>query len=528
MTTGAGFALTSAAPPLVYARDFTRDIETLPSLSRPPRGVAMDIRQQLIARSRPHRYARNPVGWARVRLGEYLWSKQVEVAKSLVRNSRVAVRSCHDTGKSHVASRLVAWWLDTHPVGSAFAVTTAPTAPQVEAILWREINTAHVKGKLPGRITGGSIPKWKAPSGELLGYGRKPQDLKSEEEAMQAFQGIHARYVLVILDEACGIPTWLWNAVETIATNQFARVLAIGNPDNPDSHFKECFFPGSGWARHKIAAVDTPAWTGEKVHGGLLNDLISPDWVDRAAKDWGIASPIYRSKVDAEFSEVSEDTLFTPSLLMMGQAIDLSYRAIDHIGQFGLDVARGGTNETACYRNRGGYCRLEFAHHAKSTMATAGRMREAMESTFGFVPTHIDVIGVGGGVYDRMKEQDLPVAEFRSNEKPLDEKRFTDRRSELFWGIRMGLERGEIDLPPDGEDDKLIAQLGVMKFEYTSTGKIKVESKEDMAERGHPSPDRADAFMHSFARYPSGKIVIPQAWGQGTADITSDLDKIQW
>jgi hypothetical protein len=502
------------APPLLFGRDHRSDIESLPSMSRPPRGVAVEISRQLRERSRPHRYARNPAGWARTRLGEYLWSKQVEVANSLVRNSRVAVRSCHDTGKSHVASRLVAWWLDTHPIGSAFAVTTAPTAPQVEAILWREINSAHVKGKLPGRITGGSIPKWKAPSGELLGYGRKPQDLKSEEEAMQAFQGIHARYVLVILDEACGIPTWLWNAVETIATNQFARVLAIGNPDNPDSHFKECFKPGSGWARHKIAAKDTPAWTGETVHGGLLNDLISKDWVARAARDWGVASPIYRSKVDAEFSETTEDTLIPPSLIMFGQAIDLSYRAIDHAGQFGLDVARGGMNETVMYRNRGGYVRLEFAHEARSTMVTAGRAKVAMDESFGRAPCHVDVIGVGGGVY--------------SNEKALDEKRFTDRRSELFWAIRAGLEKGEVDLPPDGEDDKLIAQLGAMKFEYTSSGKIKVESKEDMAERGLPSPDRADAMMHSFARYPHGKIVIPAAWGQGVADITSDLDRMDW
>lgn len=488
----------------------------------------MAISSELRARSQPHRYARNPTGWARTRLGEYLWSKQVEVANSLVRNSRVAVRSCHDTGKSHVASRLVAWWLDSHPIGTAFAVTTAPTAPQVEAILWREINAAHVKGRLPGRITGGSIPKWKSASGELLGYGRKPQDLKSEEEAMQAFQGIHARYVLVVLDEACGIPKWLWNAVETIATNQYARVLAIGNPDNPDSQFRECFKPGSGWARHKIAASDTPAWTGEPVHGGLLNDLISKDWVAARAREWGVSSPIYRSKVDAEFSEVTEDTLIPPSLIMFGQAIDLSYKAIDHLGQFGLDVARGGMNETACYRNRGGYCRLEFAHEARSTMVTAGRMKVAMEETFGQVPCHVDVIGVGGGVYDRLKELDCPVAEFRSNEKALDEKRFTDRRSELFWAIRTGLERGEIDLPSDGEDDKLIAQLGAMKFEYTSSGKIKVESKEDMAERGLPSPDRADALMHSFARYPHGKIVIPPAWGPGKADLTSDLDKMQW
>lgn len=500
--------------------------ETLPMLARPPRGLALDVRRQLEARQRPHRYARNPVGWTRNRLGEHFWSKQREVANSVVRHPRTAVRSCHDTGKSFSASRLASWWLDTHPIGTAFVVTTAPTAPQVEAILWREINNAHVRGRLPGRITGGSIPKWKSAAGELLGYGRKPADLKSEEDAAAAFQGIHARYVLVILDEACGIPNWLWNAVETIATNQFARVLAIGNPDNPDTQFKKCFAPDSNWNRIKIAAHDTPAWTGEAVPGGLLFDLISKDWVKARAKDWGIASPIYRSKVDAEFSEVSEDTLIPPGHIAIGQAVDLSYKAIEDIGQFGLDVARGGLNETACYRNRGGYVRLEFAHETRSTMVTAGRAKESLDNAFGLATMHVDIIGLGAGVYDRLKEQDCSVAEFRSNEKPLNEKRFMDRRSELFWGIRMGLERGEIDLPPDGEDDKLIAQLGSMKYEYTSSGKIKVESKEDMMERGFPSPDRADAVMHSFSKNRS--IVIPDAWGAAAAGITGDLEKMQW
>jgi hypothetical protein len=73
-------------------------------------------------------------------------------------------------------------------------VTTAPTTPQVEAILWRYMGNAHKKADLPGRIT--LDAKWYI-GNELVAYGRKPADYDPA-----AFQGIHARYVLVIIDES--------------------------------------------------------------------------------------------------------------------------------------------------------------------------------------------------------------------------------------------------------------------------------------------------------------------------------------
>jgi hypothetical protein len=72
-----------------------------------------------------NRYAQDPVGWVRDRLGEFLWSKQREILEALVRHRYVAVKSAYDTGKVHGASWAVAWWLDTRE--AQFATTTAPT-----------------------------------------------------------------------------------------------------------------------------------------------------------------------------------------------------------------------------------------------------------------------------------------------------------------------------------------------------------------------------------------------------------------
>ena len=98
-------------------------------------------------------YVCDPVGWVTSSLGEFWWSGQHRMAQLVVENRYSAFKASHDVSKSHTMSRLALWWIDGHPPGEAFVVTTAPTTPQVEAILWRYMRNAHKKGGLPGRIT---------------------------------------------------------------------------------------------------------------------------------------------------------------------------------------------------------------------------------------------------------------------------------------------------------------------------------------------------------------------------------------
>jgi hypothetical protein len=45
----------------------------------------------------------------------------------------------------------------------------------------------------------------------------------------------------------------------------------------------------------------------------------------------------------------------------------------------------------------------------------------------------------------------------------------------------------------------LIGQLASVRYTFTSSGKVQVEGKERMLERGVASPDEADAFVLTFA-----------------------------
>jgi len=473
----------------------------------------------------PNPYVARPTDWIQAKLGEFVWSAQDAVLQSLVSNRYTAVRSAHSTGKSHIASRAVAWWRDVHPIDDVFVVTTAPSAPQVKAILWRYIKAAKRKGSLPGYITEAEVPEWKI-DGRLVAWGRKPADLANAEEAGTAFQGIHARYVLVILDEAGGIPEWLWTAVDTLVTAPTNRVLAIGNPDDPSSHFEKVCRPGSGWNVIKISAFDTPAFTGEDVPDELLEVLVGPDWVEERKRSWGEDSALYTSKVLAEFPEVSDDLLIPVSWVRAAIERDLSGEAVTDLGQHALDVARQGTDESVLARIRGGMFRIVRTRRGiGDLMKLTGWISRANRESPG-APFIIDADGMGAGVYDRAVELKLPVTSFFAGRRALNPKRFKNRRSEQWWMVRemFDPEQGLIDIDP--EDETLQAQLTSIRWAEDSAGRIVVESKKDMKKRGMPSPDRADTLMMitvPHTDYSAAYSPDPDPSKRPAAGVTDDL-----
>ena len=471
------------------------------AVSTPTRGTLLSIADRFDPPA--SKYMGRPAKWMHDKLG-FIWSKQVEICNSVKLNRHTAVHSGHGVGKSWIGAALACWWIDTHPPGEAFVVSTAPTQPQVESILWREIGRLHRKLALPGYITGGNQPQWKLDNGELVGFGRKPADYIDAEQAKAAFQGIHARYILVILDEAAGIPVWLWDAVESLVTNENARILAIGNPDDPASQFAKVCSPGSGWNLVHISVFDSPNFTGEEIPDELVDLLPSEIWVDERRKRWGEGSLLWTSRVLGLFPKTSKDTLISPDLIF--QAINRDLSATKDEGRYGVDVARSGDDESTIYLKQGGVVRRELAQVGLGdTMLLAGEVFNRVRPNNGLRPAVIDVIGIGAGVYDRCKEQDLNVVAFNASEQANDPVKFLNRRAEQYWALREMFIEGLVDL--DEEDEELATQLGSIKWKINSAGRIQIESKEDMKKRGLPSPDRADGVMMSTYVGPT-----PSSW----------------
>jgi hypothetical protein len=436
--------------------------------------------------------------WVEQRLGKRLWSKQVEIAQSVRENRYTAVPSCHGSGKSQLAAWIALWWANAHPVGEAFVVTAAPTQMQIEGVVWRYIGQAHAAAGLPGRVVQGNTPGLRAASGELIAWGRKPADLADATMAMQAFQGIHAPYVLVILDEACGIPAWLWDASETLVVNEDSRVLAIGNPDSPAARFEKVCRPGSGWNVIRISAEDTPAFTDEEADPAFLKSGISKRWVEERKQKWGISSAYYASKVLGQFPDVSEDTLIPAAAIVEAQE-----RSLSDVEQsrtvLACDLARLGGDFTVIYRNCCGVVRLAKQVAQQDLMRTVGDLIAVKRRPeFHSAPLVLDVGGMGIGAYDRLLEQGVSVEAFTGAGRSWRPERFVNRRAEAFWNLREAMLRGQVDL--DRGDEELAAQLGALRWHHDSKGRIAIESKYEMRKRGLPSPDRADAVSMAFSR----------------------------
>lgn len=459
----------------------------------------------------------DPVDWTRERTAIMPWSVQREIMRKVAETDpdaprRIGVPSGHGVGKTWLAAQIAAWWVDgASSPGKRVVITSAPTGDQVKTLLWKEIKRTHYAASLPGNITGltsSSGPVQWHIGQELVGLGRKPADLVNDTEAMQAFQGMHAEEgVLVILDEACGIPDWLWKAALSLLTNDASRILAIGNPDDPSSTFAEYTKPGSTWWVRNVSVFESPNFTGEPVSDKARASLTGPSWVRDAEHDYGgTDNPLYISKVLGRWPDISDDLVIQPRMIRRAWELDLPGQ---ERGAFGLDVARSPTGaESALYRNRGGVIRRIDSWRGLPITAAEGD-DSLCNRVYGYcsptpaVPIVVDADGLGGAAVDGLRaygkkpgEWTLQVAAFTAGGSPRanhpSKLSFDTRRSELWWDARMALENGEWDL--DEADDVLAAQLQTPKF-WQVRGHIHVETKKELAKRGKKSPDRADAAI---------------------------------
>jgi len=455
--------------------------------------------------------------WVRHRLGEHLWSKQQQVAQSVQQHRRTAVKSCHGVGKSFTAARLTCWWIDTHPPGEAFVVTTAPTAKQVEAVLWREINRASRKANppLPGRIL---TTEWKL-GNELVAFGRKPAD-----HDPHGFQGIHARYVLVVLDEACGIPEQLWIATTALMTNDDCRVLAIGNPDDPTSNFYRVCQPGSGWNVLSISAYDSPNFTGEAILDDLRSMLVNQAFLDDLALDVGVGSPIWMSKALGEFPEDSDETVIRASTVTRCRQSDQQWSPEQLLPvELGVDVGGSEHGDRTVIRERRG---VKAGTVWRLGTSDSNEVEEAVVKAIvvtGASRVKIDSIGVGWGVAGglerrrRAGEHAARIVKVNVGEKAHRDDRFPRLRDEIWWEVGRGLsERGGWDL--EQIDDRTAADLTAPHWAPDPSGRIKVEPKDKTHERLGRSPDDADALLLAFYAAPGVDWHFPDDGQQRALD----------
>lgn len=195
------------------------------------------------------------------------------------------------------------------------------------------------------------------------------------------------------------------------------------------------------------------------------------------------------------FEVTGEDTFILPELVNRAR----KHKEIDRVGHLliGVDPARFGDDRTSIIRRKGREAYGLRSYVKKNTMEVVGLVHRIIidESP---TKVFIDIGGLGAGIVDRLIElgyRDIVVG-INSGESPLDEKRYLNKRAEIWGEMREWLANYPCKIP---DQDSLHSDLTNIKYTYNSHSRLQLESSEKIKKRGIRSPDEATALALTFA-----------------------------
>lgn len=398
---------------------------------------------------------------------------------------RIAVRSGHGTGKSTAAAWAAIWYMLTRiPVK---IVITAPNASQLFDALFAEIKTWI--DRLPEELRQMLDVK----SDRIVMVGAESESFisarTSRAETPEALAGVHSKNVLLIADEASGIPEPVFQAAYGSMSGHSATTVLLGNPLRVDGLFYETHTNpalAEKWFRMHVSCLDSPR--------------VSPEFVSDIIALHGIESNAYRIRVLGEFPRAQDDTVIP--LELVESAINRDVEAYpDAPIIWGLDVARFGDDASCLVKRKGNVIAdAPRVWNKLDLMQTAGVIHAEWESCDpDRRPSEIlvDAIGVGSGVVDRLRELNVPARGINVSELPPIGTTYLNLRAELWFKMKAWLERRDCRLP---DDKRLREELTLVRYGFVpSSSKMKIESKDDIRARSRRSPDVADAMALCFA-----------------------------
>lgn len=420
-------------------------------------------------------------------LGEQIKARGFDGKKS-VDPIRFTTASGHGIGKSTLVSWLIKFILDTRPFSKG--VVTANTAEQLRTKTWAELakwNALSLSSHLWIYTVGrGAMSLYRKGPLEISANWRCDAQTCKEENA-EAFQGLHAAgsTPFYIFDEASGIPDKIWEARSGGATDGEPMSFDFGNPTRKSGFFFEnCV--GKFKHRHIVKSIDSRSVS-------ITNKQIFKQWAD----DWGEESDFFKVKVKGEFPAAGSVQFISSDLVAEAQKREAFQNTTDPL-IIGVDVARFGENSTVIYPRIGkdarsfpfreykGLDNVQVAEKVIEVIREFTNMGKRVSMLF------VDAGGLGSGVYDVLNRAGYSPIDVNFGGKSSD-KRY-NRKGDEMWG-RMRDDLQYLSIPPN---QGLYDQLTQREYGFNLTGKIQLEGKKDMAERGAPSPDIADALALTY------------------------------
>ena len=427
------------------------------------------------------KYRKDPTLFVNTMLGAQPDKWQTEVMAAVAKQNRgVSIRSGHGVGKTSCLSWLALWWITVHY--QAKVVITAPTAAQLHDALLPEAKSWLKQAPEGFRemftVRADRIELAEDPQRNFISART------SRAEQPDALQGVHAEHVLLICDEASGVPEQVYEAAGGSMSAHHATMVLAGNPVRSSGYFYDTF--------HKLA----DRWNTFHVSCEESN-RVSDEYIEECRMRYGEESNTYRVRVLGEFPRGDDDTVISQELI--ASAIDRDVEPV-RLGStiWGVDVARFGADSSALCKRKGNAITepIRLWRNLDTMQLTGAIKAEYDECQEKPVEIFVDAIGLGAGVADRLREMGLPAYAINVSESPAMGQHYLNLRAELWYKAKNWLEGRDVKLP---NDDRLKSELVTVRYTYTSSGRVKIESKAELKKRGVASPDSADAFVLTFA-----------------------------
>jgi len=415
---------------------------------------------------------------------ETVYDKQIQMVEAVRDHNRVAVVGANGTGKDWQAARIMLWWQSVY--NPAITVVLGPTHRQVSDIIWKEARSAYLSPRMP---LGGQMyrtARWE--------HDDRHYAVGFSTDNEYNIQGFHSPNLLVIVTEAHNVEQ---THIEAVKRLNPARMLLTGNAFASSGEFYDAFHGGSDlYHTIEIAASDTPnVQEGREVIPGM----VTAGQVEERKREWGEESALYIASVLGRFPDNLEDAIVPRSFLL--EAVERQLEP-DGPALLSCDVARFGADKTVVYRRQGNVCRLVWKSQGRDTQEVAGHLKMMAEDDPDVNEIIVDDTGVGGGVTDRLNEENVAggrvrITAFNGGEKAKRSDRYVNAIAEAWLELGQAFRAGTIDID---NNPAMIAQLSARRYTVQGDRRIKLESKEDFKKRSTGgSPDDADALAMCYA-----------------------------
>lgn len=413
---------------------------------------------------------------------------QEEALDAFPTNQREALKACKGPGKTTVLAWLAWNFLLTRPHPKIAA--TSISADNLSDGLWTEMAKWQNKSILLQQSFTWTKTRIFANDHPETWYMTARTWSRSADRDQQAntLAGLHADYILFILDESGGIPESVMAAAEAaLSTGIEMHILQAGNPTHLD---------GPLW---RAATVERRLWRMIEITGDPDNPKRSPrvsaTWARQQIEKYGRDNPWVLVNVFGQFPPSSINALIGPD--EVEAAFNRVYRE-DQLGDppmiLGVDVAREGDDASVVFGRLGKQALIPKKVRNFDGIQGAGMVSQIWRDS-NVDACFIDATGgFGSSWIDQLRLLNRSPIGVHFSAAAHDASRYYNKRAEMYFdAVQWIKEGGALPRVPE-----LLAALTQTTYSF-SKDRLLLEPKEDVKLKLGYSPDDADAFVLSFA-----------------------------